>query len=180
MILLKNIFNKSLNFKFFFQNFFLFDFKNLIFFFFSNLYFFYNFIFFLNKKFFFNIYMFFSKYYFYYFYNFLKYYIFSFCNFFFIEMFLDGLYYRIKYYKKYNVLSFILGFNHYILYYIPKNVFVKLHMKKRKFFLYSLDKLLLSQVCMDLVNLKYPNLFKGKGVKVVFYNYRLKILKKKK
>lgn len=94
-------------------------------------------------------------------------------------MFLDGLYYRIKYYKKFNCIGFILGFNHYIVYKLLENVFVKVHMKKRRFYLYSDDKNLLSLVSSDLVNLKFPNLFKGKGVKVAFYNYRLKILKKK-
>lgn len=32
------------------------------------------------------------------------------------EMYLDGLYYRIKYFKKYHLLGFIIGFSTYILY----------------------------------------------------------------
>jgi len=113
-------------------------------------------------------------------YNFFKLLFKNFFNIYFIEMLLDGLYYRIKYYKKLNYIGFILGYNHYILYKLPLNIYLKLHMKKRRFFIYSINKNLLSQVSMNLVFLKYPNLFKGKGVKIINYNYRLKILKKKK
>lgn len=171
---------KSLNFFYFFKNFFILDFDNIFYFFFSNLFFFYNFSLKIKENLYKFFWFFFSKKYLKYLYNFISYYIISFCNFFFIEMFLDGLYYRIKYYKKHNVISFILGYNHYILYTLPKNVYIKIHMKKRRFFLYSMDKTILSKTCNDLVNLKYPNLFKGKGVKVLFFNYRLKLIKKKK
>jgi hypothetical protein len=158
-------------------------FKNLIFFFFSDFVFLVssNFVFVYNFYFSSSVYGF--LYYrsnFYSLFRSVKQAIYLFGNFFFFEMFLDGLYYRIKFYKEHNVLGFILGFNHYILYYLPVGVFAKVHMKRRRFFLYGLDKLILSNVLVDLVNLKFPNLFKGRGVKFVNKKYRLKLLKKKK
>ena len=102
-----------------------------------------------------------------------------FLSLFFLDFWLDGLYYRVKYYKNYNILGFILGFNHYILYKLPKKIKVCVHMKKRRFFLYSFDLLLLNNIGLELVNLKYPNLFKGKGLKINFMSYRKKILVKK-
>jgi hypothetical protein len=129
----------------------------------------------INQYFYYNF-----KFNFLYFLNFFKLCFKNFYTLFFIELNLDGLYYRIKYYKNYNYIGFILGYNHYILYKLNKNVFIKIHMKKRKFYIYSDNKNLLSLISAELVNLKFPNLFKGKGVKVSFYNYRLKIIKKKK
>lgn len=111
---------------------------------------------------------------------FYKYNLFKFFNsLFFVEFILDGLYYRVKYYKNYNILGFILGYNHYILYKLPKFIFACVHMKKRRFFLYGFNLVQLGSVGSEIINLKYPNLFKGKGVKVVFLNYRKKILVKK-
>jgi len=103
----------------------------------------------------------------------------QFFNFYFIEYFLDGLYYRVKYYKEYNILGFILGYNHYILYKLPFTIKVIVHMKKRRFFLYSLNSALLLIISQQLVNLKYPNLFKGKGLKIRSIVYHKKLIKKK-
>jgi hypothetical protein len=98
----------------------------------------------------------------------------------FLELFLDGIYYRLKYYRNLHVLGFLIGFNHYILFYLPSDIYVKLHMKKRRFFLYSFDKEKLSNVAHFIVNFKYPNLFIGKGVKLKNVVYRRKLVKKKK
>jgi len=111
--------------------------------------------------------------------NFYKY-IHIFYNLYYIEFFLDGIYYRIKYYKELNIIGFILGYNHYVLIYLPMFINIKLHLKKRRFFFYSFFKNLLSLFANQIVNLKFPNLFKGMGIKIVNYNYRLKKLKKKK
>lgn len=97
----------------------------------------------------------------------------------FCELYVDGLYYRIKYYVKYNVIGFILGYNHYILYKLPDSIRAAVHMKKRRFFLFGFDLILLGNVANELVNLKYPNLFKGKGLKIISKNYRRKLLVKK-
>lgn len=117
---------------------------------------------------------------FYFFFFYFYKYIYMFYNLYYIEFFLDGIYYRIKYYKELNIIGFILGYNHYVLVYLPTFINIKVHLKKRKFFFFSFFKNLLHSFAMQIVNLKFPNLFKGKGIKIVNYNYRLKQLKKKK
>lgn len=160
-----------------YSNFLFIKFKNFFIFFFiyKNYYILYNFYFSLIYiNYFFKFLMSYNIIYFY------KYNLYKFFNsLFFVEFLLDGLYYRVKYYKNYNILGFILGYNHYILYRLPKTVFACVHMKKRRFFLYGFNLVQLGIVSSELTNLKYPNLFKGKGVKVVFLNYRKKILVKK-
>lgn len=98
---------------------------------------------------------------------------------FFCELFVDGIYYRVKYYKKYNILGFILGFNHYILFKLPITIRASVHMKKRRFFIYGFDLNLLGNLANEIVNLKFPTLFKSKGLKIVTTNYRKKLILKK-
>jgi len=98
---------------------------------------------------------------------------------FFCELFVDGIYYRVKYYKRYNILGFILGFNHYILFKLPFTIRASVHMKKRRFFLYGFDLNLLGNLANEIVNLKYPTLFKSKGLKIVTTSYRKKLIVKK-
>ena len=182
-----NFYINILKFKYF--NYFL-EIKNLlilnlnkqIFIFFFN--YFYNIFFYfknLNNFFFKKIFILFTlKANFYFFYKYLNLFLYTFYNLYYTELFLDGIYYRIKYYKELNILGFILGYNHYILISLPRFLFVKIHIKKRKFFCYSFFKNLLHSFVVKIVNLKFPNLFKGKGIKIVNYNYRLKKIKKKK
>jgi hypothetical protein len=112
---------------------------------------------------------------------FFKFNFFSFLrNVFFNEIFVDGLYYRVKYHKSYNYLGFILGYNHYILYKVPQDLFVFVHMKKRRILITSFNILKLREFSNELIKLKYPNLFKGKGLRIVFFKYRKKTPKEKK
>jgi ribosomal protein L6P/L9E len=98
---------------------------------------------------------------------------------FYVELYLDGLYYRVKYYKDYHMLGFILGYNHYISYKLPLNISVIVHMKRRRFFLLSFDYLLLNINANELVNLKYPNIYLGKGLRIRSKLYRKKPVIKK-
>lgn len=97
----------------------------------------------------------------------------------YIELYLDGLYYRVKYYKDYHLLGFILGYNHYILYKLPSCISVIVHMKRRRFFLLSFDYLSLNLNAIELVNLKYPNIYLGKGLRFRSKLYRKKPVIKK-
>jgi len=96
------------------------------------------------------------------------------------EFLLDGLYYRVKYYKQYNILGFIIGYSTYFYYKLPLFIYCFVHKKKRRFFLYSMDIVLLTNIMIEIVNLKYPNLFKSKGIKYVEYIYRKKDVQEKK
>lgn len=98
----------------------------------------------------------------------------------YIYLHVDGLYYRIKYYKKSNALAFLVGYNHYMLYFLPEEINVVLYSKRRKFILYSLNKFLLTKIASCLVSLDYPSLYKSKGIKIYSYNFREKKMKKKR
>lgn len=52
-------------------------------------------------------------------------------------------------------------------------------MKKRRFFIYGFDLKLLGNLANEIVNLKFPTLFKSKGLKIVTTNYRKKLILKK-
>lgn len=112
--------------------------------------------------------------------------IFNFFNYFYklnlykYEFLLDGLYYRIKYYKQYKIIGFIIGYSNYIYYNLPKGIQCFVHKKKRRFFLYSLNLNTLTSSMLEIVNLKQPNLFKGKGIKYIEYIYRKKEVQEKK
>lgn len=96
-----------------------------------------------------------------------------------VQLILDGIYYRVKYYKSYNILGFILGFNHYIMYKLPDFVYAKVNMRRRKFLLYSYDLTSLMNIAHEIVNLKYPNTYKGKGVRLMGRTYHRKNIVKK-
>lgn len=97
----------------------------------------------------------------------------------YVELFVDGLYYRVKYFSKYNIIGFIIGYNHYVLYKLPLYIKAAIHMRNRRFFLYSFEKNHLINTAVEIVNLKYPNLFKGKGLRLILKTYRRKIIEKK-
>jgi ribosomal protein L6P/L9E len=66
-----------------------------------------------------------------------------------------------------------------VLYRIPKNIGVSVHMKKRRFFIYGFNYERISKIAFEIVSLKYPNLFKGKGLRIVNLKYRKKLVLKK-
>lgn len=98
----------------------------------------------------------------------------------FIELFLDGLYYRVKYYKSKNYLGFLIGFSHYIIVKVPSSIFVRVHTKRRKFVIFSGDKHKLSIFAVFLASLKVPNVYMGKGLKIINKFYRRKKMLKKR
>jgi len=98
----------------------------------------------------------------------------------FIELFLDGLYYRVKYYRSKNYLGFLIGFSHYIIIKVPSSIFVRIHTKRRKFVIFSGDKHQLSIFAIFLANLKVPNVYMGKGLKIINKFYRRKKMLKKR
>jgi ribosomal protein L6P/L9E len=98
----------------------------------------------------------------------------------FVELFLEGLYYRVKYYKSKNYLGFLVGFSHYVVVRVPSFIFVQVHTKRRKFVIFSGDRHLLTIFAVFLANLKVPNVYMGKGVKIVNRFYRQKKMLKKR
>ncbi len=98
----------------------------------------------------------------------------------FVELFLEGLYYRVKYYKSKNYLGFLIGFSHYIIVRVPNFIFVQVHTKRRKFVMFSGDRHQLSIFAVFLAGLKVPNVYMGKGLKVMNEFYRQKKMLKKR
>lgn len=98
----------------------------------------------------------------------------------FVELFLEGLYYRVKYYKSKNYLGFLVGFSHYVVVRVPSFIFIQVHTKRRKFVIFSGDRHLLTIFAVFLANLKVPNVYMGKGVKIVNRFYRQKKMLKKR
>jgi hypothetical protein len=98
----------------------------------------------------------------------------------FVELFLEGLYYRVKYYKSKNYLGFLIGFSHYIIVRVPNFIFVQVHTKRRKFVMFSGDRHQLSIFAVFLAGLKVPNVYMGKGLKIMNEFYRQKKMLKKR
>ncbi len=96
------------------------------------------------------------------------------------EFFLDGIYYRVKYYKHFHSIGFLIGYSNYVLYRVPVGLQVRVHMKRRRFLIFGMDKMLLNTVSDFLVRFKYPNIYMGKGIKLRRYKYRVKEVIKKR
>lgn len=80
---------------------------------------------------------------------------------FFFELSLRGIGFKCYYFDEHS-LFFSLGYSHYIIYKLPKDVVVFL--KKGRILLYALKKELLGSVVVDLKNLRIPDAYKAKGV----------------
>lgn len=82
-------------------------------------------------------------------------------NGFFFEMSIRGIGYKCYYFDE-NKLFLNLGYSHYIIYSLPKDVLVFL--KKGKIYVYSLSKELLGSVVKDIQNLRIADAYKAKGI----------------
>jgi hypothetical protein len=98
----------------------------------------------------------------------------------FVEFFLEGLYYRVKFYKKKNYLGFLIGYSHYVIIQVPRFIFVKVHTKRRKFVIGGVNRQQVGLFSRMLTDLKFPNIYMGKGVKIITQTYRKKKMLKKR
>lgn len=80
---------------------------------------------------------------------------------FFFELSLRGIGFKCYYFDKHK-LFLSLGYSHFIIYNVPKDVVVFL--KKGRIFLYTVSKELLGSVVADLKNLRIPDAYKAKGI----------------
>ncbi|MEC8460773.1 MAG: 50S ribosomal protein L6 [Pseudomonadota bacterium] len=92
------------------------------------------------------------------------------------ELELVGVGYRVK--LEGNTLVFSLGYSHSINFPLPKNVAATVD-KNVNLTLKSIDKQLLGQVAADIISLRKPDAYKGKGVRVKGKVLKLKEVKKK-
>lgn len=78
-----------------------------------------------------------------------------------------------------NFLIFRLGFSHPIYYKIPKNIKVQIQkLKPSNFVIFGNDSQQVNQVAAEIRSLKKPEIYKGKGIRYVGENIKLKEGKK--
>lgn len=94
---------------------------------------------------------------------------------FFVEMGLRGMGFSCK--KKENILIFELGLSHAIFYEIPKmiNVFYV----KGKLLIFGYHKETVTNICVELQKLRYPNSYSGRGLVYLGETIKLKETRKK-
>jgi ribosomal protein L6P/L9E len=80
---------------------------------------------------------------------------------FFFELTVRGIGYKCLYIGD-NKLFLNLGYSHYIIYTLPKDVIVFL--KKGKIYIYTLSKELLGLVVKELKSMRIPDAYKAKGI----------------
>lgn len=92
----------------------------------------------------------------------------------FKKLYFNSLGYRVSYKKDQNILTFIIGYS------LPKNIFINKNIiinlkKKKKFFLYSNSKKTIQDFALNIENLRYPDIYKNKGILINLKNYRKKL-----
>ncbi|MEC8064292.1 MAG: 50S ribosomal protein L6 [Pseudomonadota bacterium] len=92
------------------------------------------------------------------------------------ELELVGVGYRVK--QEGRTLVFTLGYSHPINFPLPDNVDATIE-KQTKLTLKSIDKQLVGQTAANIHRLRQPDAYKGKGVRMVGVQLKLKEVKKK-
>jgi large subunit ribosomal protein L6 len=72
-----------------------------------------------------------------------------------------------------NVLNFTLGYSHPVKFELPKNVSCSVE-KQTKIVLTSIDKELLGQTAANIMKLRLPDAYKGKGIRIAGTVLKLK------
>jgi|UPI00068A7296 hypothetical protein len=81
-----------------------------------------------------------------------------------------GIGFKVFYYAKEHSLYFVLGYNHMVKFKLPQSVFVKV--RKQYVIFFSADKNLLGSSLYYIIHLRYPDPYRGKGIR-----YRFQIIK---
>ncbi|RMD59721.1 MAG: 50S ribosomal protein L6 [Nitrospirae bacterium] len=76
------------------------------------------------------------------------------------------------------VLSFTLGYSHPIVYKLPDGIEADVDKKQTSIVIRGIDKQLVGQVAANLVSLRPPDAYKGKGIR--YEGMRLKLKEGKK
>jgi len=96
----------------------------------------------------------------------------SMANGFFFELLLVGLGFKVVRLRLQDFLLFELHFSHKLYYKIPKNVSIRCI--KKKIVLFGIDKAQLVTIAEQIKALRYPNTYKGKGIRYVDEIVKLK------
>lgn len=93
---------------------------------------------------------------------------------FFVQLFLNGVGFKCE--KKENKLIFDLGYSHKLSYKIPEGVFF--FIKRARILVFSYNKEILGLVQNEIKLLRYPDVYKGKGI--IYFGQILKLKEGKK
>jgi large subunit ribosomal protein L6 len=83
-----------------------------------------------------------------------------------------GIGFKVFYYNRGHSLYFSLGFNHLVKAKLPKSVFVKV--RKQYVLLFSSDKQILGQTVHTVRHLRFPDPYRGKGIRFRFQVMKFK------
>jgi ribosomal protein L6P/L9E len=90
-------------------------------------------------------------------------------KFYYCKVILQGLGY--KFFFNRGLIYILLGLSHYVLIEVPQNIYIRC--RKKKIFLFSTNKLVLSTLCKYILSIRKLNLYKIKGL----YFFKLSTLK---
>jgi ribosomal protein L6P/L9E len=76
-----------------------------------------------------------------------------------------------------NDLVLVIGYSHYVFYKIPRDVIIK--SKKGRILIFGIDKQIVYNVASEIQSLRYPDIYKGKGIQFFGKNLTLKIGKQR-
>lgn len=76
-----------------------------------------------------------------------------------------------------NDLVLVIGYSHYVFYRIPKDVIIK--SKKGRILIFGIDKQIVYNVAAEVQSLRYPDIYKGKGIQSFGKNLVLKVGKQR-
>lgn len=94
---------------------------------------------------------------------------------FFKKFSVTGLGYKI--WSFFKTICFFIGYSHYSLLKISKNLVIKF--RKKLVLLYCFDKQIINNITYLFLNLKKPDKYKGKGIRDVQIRLQLKVGKKR-
>jgi len=76
-----------------------------------------------------------------------------------------------------NDLVLVIGYSHYIFYRIPQDIIIKL--KKGRILIFGIEKQRVFSVAAEVQSLRYPDIYKGKGIQYFDKNLVLKVGKQR-
>ncbi len=91
---------------------------------------------------------------------------------FFIELILIGLGYKLIRYRKYRLINFELQFSHKVFLKIPSDIIIKT--SKKNIIIFGLNKDRVKDIGVLIINLRFPNIYKGTGIRYLNQIIKLK------
>lgn len=85
---------------------------------------------------------------------------------FYAVLHVKGIGFKVFYFSKRHSLYFILGYNHIVKFRLPPSIFARV--RKQYLLFFSFDKELLGKTIYQVQHLRYPDPYRGKGIRFRF------------